>query len=97
MIRMEFSSVSASEAGDYFQVLFEDDEGKLELNYFLLQCQFEDPLDEGFYIESTNTQLCGHVKIETAVLSSHSLRLEIPSTEWKNIQIEFAGGSAGLS
>src|SRR5437867_12148974 len=64
MIRKEFSIVSASEAGDYFQVLFEQEADNPETDYFLLQCQFEDPDDEDFYIESNDTQFCGHVQVE---------------------------------
>ena len=36
MIRKEFSIVSASEAGDYFQVLFEQEADNPETDYFLL-------------------------------------------------------------
>ena len=94
MIRKQFSLVSASEAGDYFQVLFEEDEDNPEAAYFLVQCQFEDPDNGESYIESNDTQFCGHVKVETAVLSRRWLRLEIPSTKWKSIQIEFVANQA---
>jgi hypothetical protein len=40
--------VSASEAGDYFQVLFEEDVDNPEARYFLVQCQFEFPHKAGF-------------------------------------------------
>src|SRR5437867_10308571 len=90
MIRKEFSIVAASEAGDYFQVLFEQEADNPETDYFLLQCQFEDPDDEGFYIESNDTQFCcGHVQVEAAVLNRRWLRLEMASTKWKSIEIAF--------
>ena len=41
MIQMQFNSVSASESGDYFQVLFEEEVDNLDGDYFLVQCQFE--------------------------------------------------------
>ena len=94
MTQMQFSSVSNSESGDYFQVLFEKDEGNLEADYFLVQCQFEFPEEEGFYIESKDTQFCGHFKIQTVTLSRQWLRLEMPSTKWKGIQIHFAADEA---
>ena len=89
MIRKEFSIVSASEAGDYFQVLFEQEADNPETDYFLLQCQFEDPDDEDFYIESNDAQFCGHVQVEAAVLNRRWLRLEMASTKWKSIEIAF--------
>ena len=89
MFQMQFNSVAASEAGDYFQVLFEEDVDNPEARYFLIQCQFEFPDDGEFYIESDDTRLCGHFEIKTATLSRESLRLEIPSTKWKIIHVKF--------
>jgi len=65
MIQMRFNSVAASEAGDYFQVLFEEEEDNLEAGYFLVQCQFEFPDNGEFYIESNDTGLCGHFEVKT--------------------------------
>ena len=70
MIRKEFRIVWPSESGDYFQVLFEQEADSPETDYFLLQCQFEDPDDEDFYIGSNDTQFCGHVQVEAAVIHS---------------------------
>ncbi|HEY2921577.1 MAG TPA: hypothetical protein VGK77_21535 [Candidatus Binatia bacterium] len=95
MIQMQFNSVSASEAGDYFQVLFEEDVDNSETRYFLVQCQFEFPDEGEFYIESDDTDLCGHFKVKTATLSRQSLRLEMPSTTWKIIQVKFQTDDAG--
>lgn len=95
MIQKQFTSVSASEAGDYFQVLFEEDVDNPEARYFLVQCQFEFPDEEGFYIESDDMRLCGHFEVNTATLSRQSLRLEMPSTSWKIIQVQFRTDDAG--
>jgi hypothetical protein len=84
MIQMQFNSVSASEAGDYFQVLFEQDVDNPEARYFLVQCQFEFPDKEGFYIESDDTRLGGLFEVKTATLSRQSLRLGMPSTNGKS-------------
>ena len=89
MIEMLLNSVSASEAGDYYQVLFEEDADNPSARYFLIQRQFEFPY-EGFYIESDNAEFCGHSNVKAASLSRRWLRLEMPSTKWKSIQIRFA-------
>ena len=85
---MLFNSVSASEAGDYYQVVFEEEADNSSARYFLIQRQFEFP-HEGFYIESDNTEFCGHFDVEAASLSRRWLRLEMANTEWKSIQIRF--------
>ena len=95
MVEMRFNSVAASEAGDYFQVLFEEDVDNPEACYFLLQRQFELPDHGDFYIESNDTRLCGHFPVKTATLRRQSLRLEMPSTRWKIIQVEFLTDDAG--
>src|SRR6516225_8582197 len=95
MIQMQFHWVSASEAGDYFQVLFEEDKNNSEAAYFLIQCQFEFLDDKKFYIESHDTRLCGHFEVKTATLGRQSLRLEMPATTWKIIQLKFGTHEAG--
>src|SRR5439155_6705602 len=81
--------VSASEAGDYFQVLFEKEEDNSEAGYFLIQRQFELPDEEEFYLESDDSRFCGHFEIQAASLSREWLCLELPSTEWKSLGIKF--------
>ena len=76
-------------------VLFEEDPTHPEGRYFLVQCQFEFPDEEAFYIESDDTRLCGHFELKTAILGRQSLRLEMPSAEWKIIQIKFQTNNAG--
>lgn len=95
MIQMRFTSVSPSEAGDYLQVLFEEKVDNLEVGYFLVQRQFEFPDEGEVYIECTNTRLCGHFAVKTAALSRQCLRLEMPSTEWQIIQVQFATDQEG--
>ena len=95
MIQMRFNSVSASEAGDYLQVLFEEEADNLEAGYFLVQRQFEFPDEGEVYIESTDTRLCGHFAVKAAALSRQRFRLEMPSTNWHVIEIQFATDQAG--
>ena len=91
---MLFNAVSASEAGDYYQIIFEEEADNPSAGYFLIQRQFEFPY-EGFYIESDNTEFCGHFDVEAASLSSRWLRLEMPNTRWESIQIVFAVDQVG--
>ena len=95
MIQMRFNSVSASEDGDYLQVLFEEKVDDLEADYFLVQRQFEFPDEGKVNIECTNTRLCGHFAVTTAALSRQCLRVEMPSTEWKIIEVQFATDQEG--
>ena len=94
MIQKRFNSVSASEGGDYLQIIFEEKEGDPEGGYFLIQGQTDFPDGGEFYIESNDAQLCGRFAIEAATLSWQCLRFEMPSTEWEIIQVEFAADQA---
>lgn len=89
MIQMQFDSVSGSEAGDYLQVLFEGNEDDLDREYFLIQRQFEFPDGGRSYIESKDVRYCGHFRVHLATLSRRWLHLDMPSTEWKGIRIQF--------
>lgn len=81
MIEARYRSVSASEAGDYFQVLFEDDGEDSAAAYVLIQRQFEFPDGGRFYIESSDVRLCGNAAIASAVLAEHSLELHMTPTQ----------------
>ena len=90
MVEMQFNFVSASEAGDYFQVLFEEEKDNDEKGYFLMQRQFEFPDEDEFYLESDDNRFCGHFQIAAASLSRDEFCLELlPSTERKKLRIRF--------
>ena len=91
---MHFNVASASEAGDYYQVLFEEEADSPSARYFLIQRQFEFPY-EGFYIETDHIEFCGHFDVDAATLSSRWLRLEMPNTRWQSIQIVFKVDQVG--
>lgn len=93
MIEMSFNSVSASEAGDYYQVMFEQEADNPSAPYFLIQRQFELP-NEGFYIESDDAEFCGHFDVQAASLGRRCLRLEMPNTRWKTVRILFGADQA---
>src|SRR5262245_16786438 len=66
--------VSASEAGDGFQVMFErapdSDEG-----YVLVQRHFEFPDRDECYVESDDREFSGHFRIRRAYLSRDRFRM----------------------
>lgn len=78
-----FKNASASEAGDYYQLSFDDDDEKedddaesVEGRYFLIQRQFEFPDDDSFYLESDDASFCGHFKVRAATLTREFLSIE---------------------
>lgn len=68
---------SASEAGDYFQVLFEEREDDYGAPYLLIQRQFEDEDDESCYVESHDLELVGHFDVLSARLDRRRLLLSV--------------------
>ena len=74
MKEVQCEHVSASEAGDYFQVVFgqspDSDEG-----YVLVQRQFEMPDGGECYVETDDRDFCGHFRIRNAQLSRNWFRM----------------------
>ncbi len=92
-----FKNASASEAGDYYQLSFDDDDEKedddaesVEGRYFLIQRQFEFPDDDSFYLESDDASFCGHFKVRAATLTREFLSIEFLAAEWTTLRIRFA-------
>jgi len=79
--------VSATEAGDYYEVTFEKEISNDE-EYFLIQRQFEFLNDE-CYIESNDLDYCGHFKINKAVLYNNRVEMEIDRTFNKEITVKY--------
>lgn len=80
--------VSASEAGDYFQVLFartaKSDEG-----YLLVQRQFE-MRDEGeCYVETDDLDFGGHFRVRNAHLARSQFRFEFSKGPARAITVFF--------
>jgi hypothetical protein len=77
--------VTASEAGDYFQVLFaqtpDSDEG-----YVLIQRQFDGRV---CYVETDDVDFCGHFRIRTAQLSRNRFRIVFGNGPVKQITVSF--------
>lgn len=80
--------VSATEAGEGFQVLFETlpdgDEG-----YVLVQRHFEFPDGGEYYVETEDPELCGHFWIRHAHLSRNRFQMAFGSRPEREIVVVF--------
>lgn len=92
MIEKIFKHASASEAGDYYQVSFDDDGDTEGINgrYLLIQRQFEFADDDSYYLESDDRRFCGHVKVRAVALNSEFLSIDFQADEWTTLRIRYA-------
>jgi hypothetical protein len=85
----------ASSGGEYFEVLFTQEEGSYAQDedcddaYFLIQRQFESPDGGRVYLESHHVALCGHFRIRNAVLRRGVLQLEVVCQPAESVRIRF--------
>ncbi len=81
--------VSASEAGDGFQVWFEkapdSDEG-----YLIVQRHFEFPDRGQCYLETDDREFCGHFRIQRAHLSRNEFRIAFGREPSREIAVVFS-------
>jgi len=91
MIEKTFKHASAAEAGDYYQVSFDDDDDpdSIDGRYLLIQRQFEFPDYDSYYLESDDSRLCSHVKVRAVTLSSESLSIDLLADECTTLRIRF--------
>ena len=93
---LDCERVSASAAGDYFQVLFErtpdSDQG-----YVLIQRQFESPDGGECYIETDDPDFCGHFRIRSAQLSRSRFHLAFGNRPEKQITLSFSATHSAYS
>ena len=86
--QFECEHVSATEAGEGFQVLFqkvpESDEG-----YVLVQRHFEFPDREECYVESNDPDFSGHFRIRDAYLSRNRFRMAFGRSPVREIAVSF--------
>jgi len=66
-MRLNCKHVSASEAGDYFQFLFEKERDD-DKEYFLIQRQFEFPDGDKCYVKNQGEDYIGHNKIRKSAI-----------------------------
>lgn len=82
---MHYHHVSASEAGDYFQVTFEEKSDETE-QYVLIQREFEFD-EDSWYLECPAQNLYGQVKIIKSELSHQ--RLYFKTADNEEIELTF--------
>lgn len=99
MIERAFKYASASEAGDYYQVLFDDDEDgeSIDGQYLLIQRQFEFPDDCSYYFESDDSRLCGHFKVRAASVNSEFLSIELLVEESTTLRVRYTVAQDGYT
>jgi hypothetical protein len=90
-MKIRLERAEPAEAGDYYQVLFEDlrDEVDAEKTYFLIQRQFEFPDGGVCYVESHDEDYIGHAKVKRATLGRNRLILELQRRRDAWIEVEF--------
>ena len=93
-MRMHSGCVSASQDGDYYQVLFEEkdedsEQGSLGGEYLLIQRQFEMPDGSRIYVESHDQDFIGHFKVVKATLNSKCLCLTLSRKTSAAIEVTF--------
>jgi len=86
--------VSASEAGDYYQVLFQErypdvEQDSPEEKYLLIQRQFEMPDDGRVYVETHDEDSIGHFKVLKAKLNPKCFTLTLSRRGSASIEVEF--------
>jgi hypothetical protein len=84
-----FAHVEAAEAGDYYQVYF-DDGREDSAKYVLLQRQFEFPDGGKCYFESDDPDLCGHWRVTEAEISRDRLSFQLLCRPARRVRISFA-------
>ena len=90
-MQIHANHVSASVAGDYYQVLFEanEDSSDPDSPYLLIQRQFEMPDDGECYVETHNADYIGHFRLRRIEFSQTDISIEIDRPGSKNIQVTF--------
>ena len=88
--KLKAKYVSAAEAGDYFQVLFEEDRSRPK-KYFLIQrgFEFEEVEPNGLYIESDDMRFCGHLKPSKIEFNRNRFYLQLAEEENDDLEIAF--------
>jgi hypothetical protein len=90
MFKLHAEFAQGSESGDYFQVLFEEREGAADGRYFLLQRQFELPDNRECAIETEVPEMCGHFRVQRAVLERDHLKISWIGRGETQAEITFA-------
>jgi hypothetical protein len=80
--------VSATEAGEGFQVLFEKVPDR-DAGYVLVQRHFEFPQGAECYVETEDREFCGHFRIRQARLSTNRFEMAFGRSPVRGIAVSF--------
>jgi hypothetical protein len=102
LMRFHAKCVSASESGDYYQVLFEtEDPGDevtdppgLDSPYLIIQRQFEMPDGGRCYVETHDHGYIGHYRLRLADFSPTRLAFEIERKTNTHVEVSYAVDAA---
>lgn len=87
-MKIGLERVSATENGDYYQVIFETASAEGE-PYVLIQRQFEEPDGGVCYVETHDMDYIGHARVAHASLSRDRFRLRLRRREAAEIEVKF--------
>lgn len=100
-MKIHLGYVSASVAGDYYQVYFKEsedsDQSDIDGKYLLIQRQFEIPDGDKIYVESHNLDFIGHFKVVKAKLNPRSLSLTLSKKKTATIEVDFESSPKNYS
>jgi len=85
----KFKTVSATKAGDYYQIMFHDDLDTDDEPYFLIQSQFEFPDGGECHFESHIEELIEHCKEKSASLSKNRISLSYGDESHHEVEIKY--------
>ena len=89
LVEFRCEHVSATEAGDGFQVVFETTRDGLK-GYVLIQRHFEFPDGGKCYLETEVREFCGHFRIRSANLSRNRFQIAFGNAPVKRIEVLFS-------
>jgi len=91
-VHFHANHISASEEGDYCQLLFEavSDSADPKSPYLIIQRQFEDPDGGRCYVETHDENYIGHFRIRRIDLSVFRIVLEIDRPKDSVLEVSFA-------
>ena len=85
----KFETVSATKAGDYYQIMFHDDRDTEDEPYFMIQSQFEFPDGGECNIESHVEELIEHCKVKAASLTENKMFISYGEKPHHEVEIEY--------
>jgi hypothetical protein len=89
VVKIELDHVSASESGDYYQVMFEGELNQEEGPYVLIQRQFEFPDGGRCYVETHDQDHSGHFKVAQAELHRNRFFLKLAGRKGAGLEVAF--------